>query len=489
MKRAAIVWGGLAAAAFLAGMPAAAAETATLQMRAVTTVKPAAIRQPVTAVSVKPLRPLKLKPVGEAVKQATGPDAAAALDLVDIIEDEGLLQDIGSVVGWNPHRIIQDKTATHLFYYLPSALLLRYSEGKYALHVQYNAQGEGDNASVTLIAELEAPYRSGDMELLREILQEGIRPPASVTIKTKAIQPVNATAKIDEIAAGLAIAPERIGVTLPSTLREPLRLALSLTPDETEAVLALIASSGITGTVSIEVGGSSVAIPFRLHYGNFAGEVLPEASGWESGKTLKQLTNASPFPLTFDSVNAYLLEKGQLKRISKELKAGAPLKPGKSRAFKLPSAAALFGAKPLIAWFGYGLDTACESCLAEVDASVRAGIALNPLESLRFEAIPAIFEEYGIYKLLLTVKTPYLTAKGDQVATKELELTAEANRDESIRIYMPQKAKRSDPLLYKYRLSLVKSDGSEVGGTAWEEGRSLNLYIGSSQIEALLQKE
>jgi hypothetical protein len=489
MNAAATLLGTLLTAALLAGTPGTAAETATMQMRTLKRVKPAIVRKPVTPVAVRQLRPLKLKPIGDAVKKATGPDAAAALDLVDIIEDEGLLEDIGSVVGWNPHRIIQDKTATHLFYYLPSALLLRCDAGKYALHVQYNAQEEGSNASVTLIAELEAPYRSGDMELLREILQAGIRPPASVKIKTKAIQPLNATARIDEIAAGLAIPPERIGVTLPATLREPLRLALSLTPDETEAVLALIATSGITGTVTIEVGGSGVAIPFRLHYGQFAGDVLPEAAEWEAGRALKQLTNASPFPLTLDSVNAYVLEKGQLKRISKALKEVAPLKPGKSRKFKLPSAAALFGGKPLIVWFGYRLETECESCLAEVDASVRAGIALNPLESLRFEAIPSIFESYGIYKLLLTVKTPYLTAKGDRVATKEIELTAEANRDESIRIYMPQKAKRPDPLLYKYRLSLVRSDGSEAGGTTWEEGRSLNLYIGSSQVEALLGTE
>ena len=199
------------------------------------------------------------------------------------------------------------------------------------------------------------------------------------------------------------------------------------------------------------------------------------------------VTNESAFPVTIDSINAYYRQNSELKRVSKALKAGSPLKPGKSRKFELPAATKLFGVKPMIVWFGTQVDAACASCIAEVDTSVREGIAVSPLETLRFEAIPAVFDEFDVYKLLLKIKTPYLSAGGEKISQKEVALTADANVDDTVRIYMPQNAKRPDPLLYKYQIGVVKNDGSEVTGAQWYDGRSLNLFIGSSQVSQVLE--
>ncbi len=442
-------------------------------------------------ISLKPINPGKLHiviPKTGKIASPEGPDLAKRLDLVDIVEDEATLAALDTVVGWDIHRIVQDKKAPNYFYYVPSRFLLEYDEEGYGLYVQYNSSEKEGDASVLITAHLAAPYKTGDISLLKAMLRHTMGLTDKVPLKIRAIQPTDVELDVETLSTGLSIPKERIAVQLPGSLRDTMTLTMRLTPDETEEVLALLSGAGLSGNVVVKVQEGSLTIPFHLTYTEFAGDPIPEISEWAKGKSIAKVTNVTPFPVTLRSIDAYVNTPKGPALVSKALKRTSAIAPHKARPFKLPSARELFGRQPLMAWFDMRLETECEPCLKKIDEEVRSGIALNPLENLSFEAIPSVFEKYGIYKIRLKVKTPYFTKKANKIAIKEIELTKEHHRDETLRIYMPPIKEGSEPLLFKYKITLVLESGEMVEG-GWHKWRDTALYLGSKQLEALVKKE
>ncbi|WDP90208.1 MAG: hypothetical protein HUN04_11040 [Desulfobacter sp.] len=452
----------------------------TLQMKAF---------KPVTAVMIKrPLKlNLKLRPVvPPAPVKPEGPDARSAVDLADIIEDAALLEDLSVTCGWDPHLIFQDKAAGNVFYYLPREFRLVHDPvSGFGLSVQYNHLKEGQEASVMLTAQLAAPHHPGDIPLLKQILKQafGLKPADKLTLKS--ISGIGATADMAAIAAGLSLPPERISLTLPAHLKQAFRLVLLLNPDETEEVLAQITREGLTGSLLVRVGEDAVPVPIHIRYTAFAGEKTEGFSQWAENRPKGRLKNVTPFPITLDSINGYTVYNGSLKRISKTLKP-ATLAPGQEKSFKLPPVAKVLGTNVTLAWLGTTLDSGCTKCMEKVDRQVRQGVAAAPSAKVKLEAIPAVFEDLELYKILIQVKSPYFTAEPGPVREKEAELTQDENTNTDILLYPPSD-RGETPLLYKYRLKLITAEGAVLAQPDWKDSRDLSLFFGATQIEPLLE--
>ena len=437
----------------------------------------------------KKIDPSKLKiviPKAEEAKKPEGPNPAVRIDLADHLEDPAQLEAIEKMVGWDTHRIYQDKAAPNHFYYLPSRLLLTYDETGYGLYVQYNASTEAADASVLLTATMRAPFKNGDAVLLKKILHAILGLDKKVKLHIHAIQPLGIEANLENLSRALSISKERIALQLPGSIRDSMRLSLRLTPDETEEVLALLANAGIGGNVMVQIDEEAqTTVPFRIRYSEFSGNPIPEIQRWLRGEAIEHITNITPFPVRLDSLEGFVDSGEGPRLVIKRLKKTSPIGPKERRAVRLPPARTVFGKKPILAWFGMDIDTSCEPCIKKIDEEIRSGIALNPLETLTFEAIPNVFEKFGIYKIRIKVATPYFTQKADRIATKEVELTAEKKRDETMRIYMPKNPKRPDPLLFKYRISVILENGESIQGP-WQKSRDTALYIGTRQLEPIL---
>ncbi|WP_353661673.1 hypothetical protein [Hydrogenimonas sp. SS33] len=462
--------------------------------------------KPIKPVNIKP-RPITIKPILKtnlhivlppkkgAEKKPAGPDPARMLSLTDVIDDIEQIRYLDSVVGWDSRRIIQDAEAPNHFYYLPSELRLLLTSQGYDLNFQYNATTSDDKNSVLMTARMAPPERYGDTALLKAILEEVMQsalatkelPPAAKP-HIHAIGAINAELDLTTIEGGLKIPKERIGIQLPATLWDPMTITMRLAPDEAEALLALLSGAGISGDLKVEVSGKELNIPFIMRYTRFTGEPLPEIEAWARGESVKSVTNITPFPISLESLNAYIETSKGPEPIIKKLKKSSPLKPGESRKLRLPSARHVFKKDPLVVWFGMTVHTDCEPCLETIDEKVRSGIALNPLETLSFEAIPNVFEKFHIYKIRIKVKTPYFTQKADKIATKEIELTPEKNSDNSLHIYMPQKRGSTEPLLFKYKIILIHEDGSVKEGV-WHNKRETALYIGAKQLGTIVERK
>lgn len=474
----------------------------------------AAIQQKHLRLAAKPIEPLNIKsrpitikpilktklhivlpPKRGVEKKPAGPDPSRMLSLTDVIDDSEQIRYLDSVVGWDSQRIIQDAEAPNHFYYMPSELRLLLTSHGYEVNFQYNATTSDDKSSVLMTARMAPPERYGDTALLKAILEEVMQSalatkelPLTAKPHIHAIGAMNAELDFTTIEGGLKISKERIGIQMPATLWDPMTITMRLTPDEAEAILALLSGAGISGDLRVEVSGKELNIPFVMRYTRFTGEPLPEIEAWARGESVKSVTNITPFPISLESLNAYVKTPTGPEPIVKKLKKSSPLKPGESRKLHLPSARKVFKNDPLIVWFGMTIHTDCEPCLKAIDEEVRSGIALNPLETLVFEAIPNIFEKFHIYKIRLKVKTPYFTQKANKISTKEIELTSDKNSDNSLRIYVPQHTGNNEPLLFKYKIILIHEDGSVEEGS-WHKGRETALYIGAKQLAPIMHKK
>ena len=444
--------------------------------------------QPVTAVRIqKPVfKNLKnLRPIipEEAVEQPQGPDPSAALDLSDIIDDPALLADLGVVCGWDSHLLLQDKAAAHVFYYIPRAFLLKRDADGYRFNVQYNSRTEAGQPSVMITAELQAPHQTGDIHLLKSILRQAFDLKPTDPLSVKALPGLGATADLQALSTGLTLAPERIHLEPPGHLKQVFRLTLSLTQDETEEVLAQIAHGGLVGRLNVVVEQVRIPVPIRIQYTRFAGPRLKGFDQWARGNPIASLENVTHFPMALAAVNAYRLENGRLERLSKKLKP-VQIHPGAKKTLKLPAAEALLGDNLMVAWMDLDFDSNCASCLEAIDQNIRKGVALAPGSLLHLEAIPGVFDQFIVYKLIVHVRSPYFTARASAVQKKEITLTADDNINENLMLYIPTD-KGGDPLLYKYRLEAVTQTGQTRMAPQWEDGRKLTQFFGSSQVEAL----
>jgi hypothetical protein len=447
--------------------------------------------KPLTTVRINPER-VKIKNIrpltpGTAVKPA-GPDPAASLDLSDIIEEPALIADLGDACGFDPHLIFQDRKATNVFYYLPRSIMLTHDPDGYGLSVQYNHQAEPGQPSVMLTAVLAAPFRAGDTVLLKAILRQALGLTPSDRLELKALSGIGAAASMDSLTAGLALPPERIHLLPPTHLRQSFRLTLSLTQDEAEEVLAQIGREGIAGSLNVPVGEAVAPVPILIRYARFSGDPVKGFEPWAAGRPVEQIVNITEFPLRLHSINAYRMRGHRLERIAKNLKQSDAIAPGGAKPFNLPSVTQVLGEDLLVTWLETDLETDCDPCLQTVDSEVRKGVALAPRETLKIEAIPMVFSEFGLYKIIVTVQSPYFTSEGDKLAEREVELSAAANTSSDLLLYVPA-GKGSDPLLYRYKLILVSETGESFQDAQWRDGQSLSQYIGSAQVEPLLAKE
>ncbi len=447
--------------------------------------------KPMTAVQIKrtPLINMKnLRPITPSAtsKKPEGPDPSATLDLNDYIDDSSLLEDLGVVCGWDSHLIIQDIAAPNVFYYIPREILLKRDPEGYRLNIQYNTRTEPGKPSVLVTAELQAPDRSGDSMLLKSILQQAFDLKPGDSLEIKAMPGLGSTADLNALATGLSLPPERINLTTPSHLKQVIRLTLSLTQDETEEVLAQIAGDGLAGNLNVKVKDTNIPIPIRIRYDQFAGPRLEGFDNWAEGKAVENLKNLTEFPVNIEAINAYRLTNGKLERISKNLKP-VDFKPGAIKPFKLPPVKQLLGDNLAVIWMGLTLDNKCADCIKKIDLKVRKGVGLAPGSKIHLEAIPSVFEEFGLYKLIIHVQSPYLTAEGKTVEEQKVILTKDANENEDIMIFMPSN-KGENPLLYKYRLEAVMETGDTSLSSSWEESRKLTQFFGASQLEKLIQK-
>ena len=450
--------------------------------------RPLKIDKPLTfkPAKIRTFSPLHRVQPGKLAKPQ-GPVITPNLDLSDSITNSDLLEDLGQACGWNPHLIFQDKAAGHVFYYLPREFLLLRGGDSYGLTVQYNTRAEPGQPSVMLTAELQAPHRKGDVQLLKAIMREALGLKASDPLELKSLKGIGASAYMEALGAGLSLPSERIHLTTPADFKQSFRLTLSLTQEEVEEVLAQVAREGLAGTLHVRIGDDTVPVPIRIRYGHFSGRQIDGFDQWLANRPTEKIENLTDFPMRLESINGYRSKGGHLERVAKQLKQTGPIPPGGRRSFNLPHVDRILGSNIIVGWLGTSLDTECGSCLQKIDQQVRKGVALAQGSRIKLEAIPTIFTEFGIYKIIVRLRSPFFVSGGKTVQEQETELTEEENESNDLTLFIPGN-RAGNALLYRYQLKLIMESGESVEQTDWHDARTLSQFFGSSHFEGLLSE-
>ncbi len=436
---------------------------------------------------------VRLQPIKPSDKKPLGPDPERFISLRDILEDALLIKDIEQIAGWDGDMLFQDKAVGNLFYYVPKVFLLKHDVNGYAFGVQYNKQVEQGQPSVTLSMELSAQGMPGDLALLKQILHDALELKTTEKVKLQSLSGTGICVDFDSLSTGLAIDKERVHITPPKNLHDSLHITFSLTQDETESVFSLIAHEGMIGSLQLPIGNgegeskTQISIPFKIKYSSYSGDTVSGFEQWWLDKQqIKELTNSGSYPLTISGINGYVIENGNLKRIAKPFKKSTELKPGDSKKIKLPNVGQILGKDVLVAWLDTTLETDCEKCIKDIKAQIDRGVSDNPTTEINFEAIPAVFEDMDLYKVIIRVKSPYYSVDRRKVEERTIQLTEEENVAK-LSIYYPDNKK--NPLLYRYQIKLVTNSGEESASDDWVDGRELTKIIGSSQLESIIDQD
>lgn len=440
--------------------------------------------KPILTFKTNPVLLKKLKPITPNTKEPTGPNPEAYISLVNHLDqgDIKLLEDLESVVGWDPNMILQDKTSGNTFYYLPKEFRLAFSEESYGLGIQYNAASESGQPSVLITAELSAPYQTGDAVFLKKVLQQALDVQSDINIRD--VGGAGITVDLDALSTGLSVPADRIHAQAPKHLRENIRLTFNLTQDEVEAVFAQMAHEGISGSITVPVNKTSLTIPWNIQFKNVSGDPIKGFKSWWLNNELgKQLSNLTAYPVTVSGISGYRLENGSLERISKAFAKSFEIKPGDDKKFALPKARSVLGNDVIIAWLDTSWESDCDACAKTVRGLIERGVGAAATTPVSFEAIPAIFEDNDIYKLVISVKSPYFIADGSKITAKEVVLTEDENL-QTLNIFYPEG--KDEPLLYKFKVKIVYNSGKTVQSGSWIKSKDLDQMFGSYQLEQLM---
>jgi len=438
-----------------------------------------------TTFQFRPLfKPLVLKNIRPIVPQKdvkpSGPDPTHILDLADIIEEESLLKDLANISGFDPHFIIQDKTATNVFYYVPRAFLLLCDEKGYHLGVQYNYQASPGEPSITLNLDLIAPFQPGDTKLLKYFLREGLKPPPGTEIKIKALPALGADVDLESLASGVSLPKERLFVIVGAHFKKPIRLGMLLSPEEVEEVLTQLAGEGLAGELIIKIDDRELPIPLEIGFLNFAGPKLTGLENWLAHQKNVYITNVTYFPINLHNLCAYRLNGSRLEKYCRKIKGR--LQPHQKVVLKIPTPEKVLGQHLLQVWFDMSIDTTCKTCLAKIQQEVRRGVSLAPTTKLVWEVIPNVFESLNLYKVVVEIRTKALSSNGEETV-KTLEFSRENNRQEVL-LYLHESI-----LSYEYRIFLVTEDGAQFRQKDWQKSDLTTQITGKKQLEEVLSSE
>jgi hypothetical protein len=237
--------------------------------------------------------------------------------------------------------------------------------------------------------------------------------------------------------------------------------------------------------LGVPVGKKTISIPWNIRFREVSHEPIKGFDRWSPGlQAGDQLVNQGGYPLVVKGIHAYTVENGALKRETKPFSRPFTLEPGTQRAFTLPMAESLLGKNIVIAWLDTEWDTDCAECARAIRTEIERGVAAAPTVPILFEAIPTLFEEHAIYKLIVQVKSPYFIADASKVTDKQVVLTEEAP-SHTLALFYPDG--KSEPLLFKYRIKIIMQSGETILSPEWVNAKEMELILGAYQITPLLE--
>ncbi len=421
----------------------------------------------------------------DTTKTAEEKESGPSAEVIDIVsamaQSSGVEEDFNNAIGWSS-RLYQDNKDRATYYYLPKTyLLLRDEDPKtgYKMKFTYGNISDSENeAKVSFNALLGPSNRKGDLKLLQELLKYAVKDVNANQLKVKPFPMADTTVVFNDLRQAFDIDEKDIYMSEPQNINEPIEVVIRMKESVQAEFVTHLRNQGLSGRFLIkEKTVGAVEIPIRMEFKEYSGPVV---SYFDDVSPKKPLVNLSSFPVKISGFISYSEDnKNKLRRQFHAFRSPVTIPPGGAR--NVPELRRLIKGKYIHAWFDTALDTSCDSCLDAVEKNVLASATNLRKTKLVLEAMPNIFTEQDVFKLIVEVESEYF----DLSNTKQVRNYILKNESASIDVPLYVDADIShDSRTVRYRYKYIKSDGTGLEDfVPWRESQTLDVTITPLDIE------
>jgi hypothetical protein len=400
-------------------------------------------------------------------------------------------RDFNTSVGW--HNVIwQDGGDPNTFYYVPSEYrlrMLRGGERPLALSFThtYETEAQGDK-TVLMTATLAPPSTEGDVALMEALANSAMQSDSGGAISLQPYPIESVEVLLAEDLSDFGILPEDIRITeMPRNVLDPISIRVRMTEVTQSVILAMLrdSSGGIGGVVRIEAGsGREATVPLSLSMWNVSGYPMPSIQTIQQSQ---ELSNASFMPVTIKGLVGYVrTPDAQLVRRYRPLANEPRLGPRQVQSIPVNVANSFseaFGTTGVVhSWFEYEVDPDCADCLAMVERMAESQVGLTRRDNLTIEIPDFAFENLGVFKVTLQVRSRYFDSSGSVDETRDYQLRpGEGMATDELFL---DRSQAIDAGVGEYRMKVFFETGNTPDWTEWQllDSTVLTLVTGDLSI-------
>lgn len=417
-----------------------------------------------------------------------GPDEAVPpVFLADIYEAKSrhISEDFANRLPYS-HKLFRDHASLNTYYFFPSGYLLKYDAEKgFALNFLYRTREDDSGNNLVVMTFTIAPREiPGAIHLMNELAAEAIKPANKKSVKLQRL-PISSV-KVVLQSLTTMIPEENIRViNSPQTVGDEIRVQATMTESEKEDVVATIRSGGLSGDLVFATNDNSfeLVVPYVVSFTDYAGEWVSDITAI---KTTESLVNNSPYPLALTGIVAYTRQNKNIERHFIPLAEPALLAPNAKAKADKSYPDLLAGKGEVIATWAAFEKAACDTCLNNIEHAILVSPGMTSKTQLNIEAIPNIFTEFNLFKVVVEVKSSGFSTGADRTESKTFTLRGEETQI-STAFYINRDAQKSDML--EYRIKPYHADGNPMTQSDWVKGDSTDITLTKRDIEPLLIKD
>lgn len=434
------------------------------------------------------------KPFGKSTNSSnkpTGPDPSlAGVDLAHTL-DPGtgrIERDFEERIRWSK-QLIADHTSPNTFYYYPREYLLTRegkSSGGYNLKFSYKyLDGDSSGDNVKLEFEAAPPDMPGDTALLQKMAGFAVKPSNGKPVELKPLAIKSVKIKLHGLEG--FIAPEKIRViNSPRHVGEKIKIEAIMSESIKEEFVTSLRNMGSGGDVIVTLENGEIIIPLNLSFSNYSGPWFSDIRELGPSRPLK---NLSPFPAGIKGIVGYVIPKSGAARIERQYKSLSEINlilPGAERSTTLRHRDLFRNSRTVLAtWVDFEAITECDECLNAIEKEVLAVSSIVSKSQLNIEAIPSVFDQFGLFKILVEIKSRHFKSGADWEDVQSFDLRP-ANTQTTASLYL-DRDKEYDHASFAYRLKPITSDGSPSTFSDWKESSSMDITITPLHITPLVK--
>ncbi|WP_239250381.1 hypothetical protein, partial [Candidatus Nitrotoga sp. M5] len=422
----------------------------------------------------------------------TGPNTEFNTDLVDLFEPSSpkyIRADFEAHIPF-ARTLFRDHTSLNTFYFYPAGYLLEYdaTDGFDINFLHRTRADESQEELIVLNFTLQTRRLNGGMSLLQELAQYAIKPANDKPVSLQRL-PVDSV-RVDIAGLSSLIPEENVKIiNSPSMIGDPIRVQATLTQSQKEDVVASIRDGGVAGRVIFTTNNNSVEleIPYFVSFTDFAGQWITDISQLDTTDSIK---NLSPYPLMVSGVVVYAksktgnkLHRHQIPFVTPVvLEAGAVARADKSFAELVSSYGEVVSAWPVIK------RVICDECLNVIERDILVSPAQASRTNLPIEAIPNIFDQFSLFKVLVEVRSSLFSPNNEFSEVKNFTLRADAT-EASVTLYVNRDNTESISN-FEYRIKPFHNEGLNLPFTDWKPDNGvMDITVTAGDIRPLMPEQ